>query len=112
MRFVIALAALLTFLPPVTTAQDCVPTSQDPSTYTIVYSAEGSVYYLLRSSSLSGVGTLYEETNGIFDYPGGSLQRGGVGYLGDCFPYPVCLVVDWDHIEDETCGYGPDSLIY
>jgi hypothetical protein len=101
----------------------CVPTSADPGTYNRIDLPDGRTFYLEErgnplgtqppvpgSGFVLGDGTwLYEESNGL---PG--LQRGGIGLTGSCFPpQPApCLVFDQDKINDETCGRGPDTLVW
>jgi hypothetical protein len=109
--------------------RSCTPTAADPSTYTVVdlQPAGGDVYYVEDRGAgnwmidppitppppgwgfFFGDGTsAYQESN---DIPG--LQRGGL----ICFPSNVhqalpCLIMDEQVPSDQTCGQGPDRLIF
>lgn len=127
----------------------CVPEEQDPATYEVVFAPDGMVYYILHqevtihippkvpeSTVVLDQPTVYFESNGIFDWPDGSLQRGGIGLLGDWFPpgcdqewgplvntttpsiHPEnlpegtpCLIINEDPIVHDNCGHGVDSIV-
>jgi hypothetical protein len=132
-RILFVLLGLAMTVPSMASAEDCYPEYAPYCSYNW-YVVAGERYYVeernspqcLLGAPVPGAGTvsggtwIYQESNGI-----AGLQRGGVGYLGDYFPpacdlnwelYPQhgtypCLITQWDYINDENCGNGPDTLI-